>query len=160
MKRRYDRALFRSRVEHIRRVLPDAFIGVDVIVGTRGEQAHLFEECYEFLQSLSFTQLHVFSYSEREGTAALQIQHTVSPTEKHRRSQRLMRLSEEHLRAFYASQLGKELTVIWERGEHDGWMMGHSENYVRVAQLYDADAVGTITRLTPRELDASGTFVY
>ena len=160
MKRRYDRALFRSRVEHIRRVLPDAFIGVDVIVGTRGEQAHLFEECYEFLQSLSFTQLHVFSYSEREGTAALQIQHTVSPAEKHRRSQRLMRLSEEHLKAFYASQLGKELTVIWERGEHDGWMMGHSENYVRVAQPYDADAVGTITRLTPRELDASGTFVY
>ena len=71
-----------------------------------------------------------------------------------------MRLSEEHLRAFYASQLGKELTVIWERGEHDGWMMGHSENYVRVAHPYDADAVGTITRLTPRELDASGTFVY
>jgi radical SAM methylthiotransferase, miaB/rimO family len=160
MKRRYDRSLFRSRVEHIRRVLPDAFIGVDVIVGTRGEQTHLFEECYEFLQSLSFTQLHVFSYSEREGTAALQIQHTVSPAEKHRRSQRLMRLSEEHLKAFYASQLGKELTVIWERGEHDGWMMGHSENYVRVAQPYDADAVGTITRLTPRELDASGTFVY
>ena len=159
MRRRYDRALFRSRVEHIRSVLPEAFIGVDVIVGTRGERPEYFDDCYHFLEDLPFSQLHVFSYSEREGTAALQIQYTVAPAEKHKRSQRLMRLSEEHLRAFYSSQIGREHTVIWEHGQYNGLMMGHSENYTRIAQPYDAGAVGTISRITPTKMDVSGGFL-
>jgi hypothetical protein len=159
MKRRYDTELFRSRVSLIQELLPQAFIGIDVIVGTRGEEAEYFEDCYHFLESIPFSQLHVFSYSEREGTAALSIDHVVSPQDKHRRSQRLMQLSEERLKAFYRSNLGRELTVIWEHGNYNGLMMGHSENYIRVAQPYDEEAIGTTTRLTPQHLDASGTFV-
>ena len=159
MKRRYDTELFRSRVALIQELLPHAFIGIDVIVGTRGEEAEYFEDCYHFLESIPFAQLHVFSYSEREGTAALSIDHVVSPQDKHRRSQRLMQLSEERLKAFYRSNLGRELTVIWEHGNYNGLMMGHSENYIRVAQPYDEEAIGTRTRLTPQHLDASGTFV-
>nr|WP_311467131.1 tRNA (N(6)-L-threonylcarbamoyladenosine(37)-C(2))-methylthiotransferase MtaB [uncultured Porphyromonas sp.] len=159
MKRRYDTELFRSRVSLIQELLPQAFIGIDVIVGTRGEEAGYFEDCYRFLESIPFSQLHVFSYSEREGTAALSIDHVVSPQDKHRRSQRLMQLSEERLKAFYRSNLGRELTVIWEHGNYDGLMMGHSENYIRVAQPYDEEAIGTTTHLTPQHLDASGTFV-
>ena len=159
MKRRYDTELFRSRVALIQELLPQAFIGIDVIVGTRGERAEYFEDCYRFLESIPFSQLHVFSYSEREGTAALSIDHVVSPQDKHRRSQRLMQLSEERLKAFYSTNLGRELTVIWEHGNYNGLMMGHSENYIRVAQPYDEEAIGTTTRLTPQHLDASGTFV-
>ena len=159
MKRRYDTELFRSRVSLIQELLPQAFIGIDVIVGTRGEEAEYFEDCYRFLESIPFSQLHVFSYSEREGTAALSIDHVVSPQDKHRRSQRLMQLSEERLKAFYRSNLGRELTVIWEHGNYNGLMMGHSENYIRVAQPYDEEAIGTTTHLTPQHLDASGTFV-
>ena len=159
MKRRYDTELFHSRVSLIQELLPQAFIGIDVIVGTRGEEAGYFEDCYRFLESIPFSQLHVFSYSEREGTAALSIDHVVSPQDKHRRSQRLMQLSEERLKAFYRSNLGRELTVIWEHGNYNGLMMGHSENYIRVAQPYDEEAIGTTTRLTPQHLDASGTFV-
>lgn len=159
MKRRYDTELFRSRVSLIQELLPQAFIGIDVIVGTRGEEAGYFEDCYRFLESIPFSQLHVFSYSEREGTAALSIDHVVSPQDKHRRSQRLMQLSEERLKAFYRSNLGRELTVIWEHGNYNGLMMGHSENYIRVAQPYDEEAIGTTTLLTPQHLDASGTFV-
>lgn len=159
MKRRYDTELFRSRVSLIQELLPQAFIGIDVIVGTRGEEAGYFEDCYRFLESIPFSQLHVFSYSEREGTAALSIDHVVSPQDKHRRSQRLMQLSEERLKAFYRSNLGRELTVIWEHGNYNGLMMGHSENYIRVAQPYDEEAIGTTTHLTPLHLDASGTFV-
>lgn len=160
MKRRYDTALFRSRVELIRELMPHAFIGVDVIVGTRGEEERYFEECYQFLEGLPFSQLHVFSYSEREGTAALSIEHAVTPRDKHKRSQRLARLSEERLQDFYRANLGRELTVIWEHGNYDGRMMGHSENYIRVAQPYDETAIGTTTRITPQHLDESGTFVY
>nr|WP_314601639.1 tRNA (N(6)-L-threonylcarbamoyladenosine(37)-C(2))-methylthiotransferase MtaB [uncultured Porphyromonas sp.] len=159
MKRRYDTELFRSRVSLIQELLPQAFIGIDVIVGTRGEETEYFEDCYRFLESIPFSQLHVFSYSEREGTAALSIDHVVSPQDKHRRSQRLMQLSEERLKAFYSTNLGRELTVIWEHGNYNGLMMGHSENYIRVAQPYDEEAIGTTTRLTPQHLDASGTFV-
>ena len=159
MKRRYDTELFRSRVSLIQELLPQAFIGIDVIVGTRGEEAGYFEDCYRFLESIPFSQLHVFSYSEREGTAALSIDHVVSPQDKHRRSQRLMQLSEERLKAFYRTNLGRELTVIWEHGNYNGLMMGHSENYIRVAQPYDEEAIGTTTHLTPQHLDASGTFV-
>lgn len=159
MKRRYDTELFRSRVSLIQELLPQAFIGIDVIVGTRGEEAGYFEDCYRFLESIPFSQLHVFSYSEREGTAALSIDHVVSPQDKHRRSQRLMQLSEERLKAFYRSNLGRELTVIWEHGNYNGLMMGHSENYIRVAQPYDEEAIGTTTHLTPQLLDVSGTFV-
>ena len=111
MHRRYDTALFRHRIEHIKQLMPHCFIGVDVIVGTRGETAEHFEESRQFIQSLSISQLHVFSYSERPGTRALQIPHIVSPQEKHERSQQLLALSDEKLRQFYTAHIGQTRPV-------------------------------------------------
>ena len=117
MRRRYDTALFASKVKKIKEVMPDAFIGVDVIVGTRGETPEYFEKAYEFISGLDVTQLHVFSYSERPGTQALKIDYVVSPEEKHQRSQRLLALSDEKTQAFYARHIGHTLPVLMEKSK-------------------------------------------
>ena len=132
MHRRYDTALFANRIAHIKRVMPDAFIGVDVIVGTRGETDAYFDSAYRFLQGLDITQLHVFSYSERPGTQALKIDHKVSPEEKHRRSQLLLNLSDEKTEAFYASHIGQEATVLLEHPKAGQPFHGFTDNYIRV----------------------------
>lgn len=153
MRRRYKRELFRERVEYIKERIPNAFIGVDVIVGTRGETAEYFAECYEFLEGLDFSQLHVFSYSERRNTAALKIEHVVDVREKHKRSQMLQRLSEDKLRMFYLSQINKTHRVIWEAGQDDaGYMSGHSDNYLRILKPYDEPSVGLIEEIVPHQL--------
>jgi threonylcarbamoyladenosine tRNA methylthiotransferase MtaB len=144
MKRRYNTDLFAHKIKKIKTLMPDAFIGVDVIVGTRGETAELFEEGYHFIASLDVSQLHVFSYSERANTAALNIPHIVSPKEKKKRSERLHQLSAEKTEAFYASQKGKCLKVLWEERKKDGKMSGFSQNYVRVEAPYDKAKVNTI----------------
>ncbi|MBQ8443280.1 MAG: tRNA (N(6)-L-threonylcarbamoyladenosine(37)-C(2))-methylthiotransferase MtaB, partial [Bacteroides sp.] len=117
MRRRYDTELFAHKIRKIKEVMPHAFIGVDVIVGTRGETEEYFNQAYEFLKGLDVTQLHVFSYSERPGTQALKIDHVVSPDEKHRRSQLLLALSDEKTRAFYASHIGQEAVVLMEKSK-------------------------------------------
>ena len=114
MRRRYDTALFASKIRKIKEIMPDAFIGVDVIVGTRGETEEYFEDAYRFIEGLDVTQLHVFSYSERPGTQALKIEYVVSPEEKHRRSQRLLVLSDAKTKAFYTSHIGREAWVLME----------------------------------------------
>ena len=139
MHRRYDTALFANRIAHIKQVMPDAFIGVDVIVGTRGEVEEYFDEAYRFLQGLDVTQLHVFSYSERPGTQALKIDHKVSPDEKHRRSQLLLNLSDEKTEAFYARHIGREATVLLEHPKPGQPFHGFTDNYVRV-EVADAPA--------------------
>lgn len=141
MHRRYDTALFASRIDAIRREIPNAFIGVDVIVGSRGETPELFEQAFGFIEKLEISQLHVFTYSERPGTQALQIGHTVSPADKKARSARLLRLSDEKWRAFYQLQAGKTLTALFEHTKTDGMMHGFTENYVRVEVPYDASLV-------------------
>lgn len=132
MRRRYDTALFASKVEKIKEVMPDAFIGVDVIVGTRGETEEYFEQAYQFTSGLDVTQLHVFSYSERPGTQALKIDHVVSPEERHRRSQRLLGLSDEKTQAFYARHIGQTMTVLMEKAKAGTPMHGFTTNYIRV----------------------------
>ena len=132
MQRHYDTALFRSKVELIRRIMPDAFIGVDVIVGTRGETDEFFEEAYEFIASLPISQLHVFSYSERPGTAALRIPHVVDAQAKRERSKRLLALSEEKRKAHYRQFIGAERTVLWEHLREGKPLMGWTDNYIRV----------------------------
>lgn len=139
MHRRYDTALFSERIAHIKRVMPDAFIGIDVIVGTRGETEEYFDAAHRFLQNLDFTQLHVFSYSERPGTQALKIDHKVSPDEKHRRSQLLLNLSDEKTEAFYSRHIGREATVLLERPKPGQPFHGFTENYVRV-EVAEADS--------------------
>ena len=132
MRRRYDTALFASKVKKIKEVMPDAFIGVDVIVGTRGETEEYFEEAYQFIAGLDVTQLHVFSYSERPGTQALKIDYVVSPEEKHQRSQRLLALSDEKTQAFYARHIGQTMSVLMEKSKAGTPMHGFTENYIRV----------------------------
>ena len=149
MHRHYDTALFRTKVERIRQVMPDAFIGVDVIVGTRGETAECFEETYTFLESLDISQLHVFSYSERPGTKALEIPHVVSPQEKHARSQRLIALSERKHRALCQRFVGTMRPVLWEHAREGQPMQGFTDNYVRVEMPADHQALdNTITSIT------------
>ena len=132
MRRRYDTALFASKVKKIKEVMPDAFIGVDVIVGTRGETAEFFEQAYRFISGLDVTQLHVFSYSERPGTQALKIDYVVSPEEKHQRSQRLLALSDEKTQAFYARHIGQTMSVLLEKSKGSTPMHGFTKNYIRV----------------------------
>lgn len=132
MHRRYDTALFAHKIEKIKEMMPDAFIGVDVMVGTRGELDEYFEECYAFLDRLPVTQLHVFPYSERPGTAALRIPHVVSAADKKLRSKRLLELSDKKTEAFYASYIGKEAEVLFEKASRGRAMHGFTRNYIRV----------------------------
>lgn len=132
MHRRYDKDLFRRKVELIKKLMPDAFIGVDVMVGCRGEEPELFDECYDFLKSLDVTQLHVFPYSERPGTLALKIPYIVSDTEKKRRSKLLLDLSEEKRLAFYESHIGTLADVLFEKSNRGRSMHGFTRNYIRV----------------------------
>ena len=157
MRRRYDTALFAHKIRKIKEVMPHAFIGVDVIVGTRGETETYFEQAYEFLKGLDVTQLHVFSYSERPGTQALKIDHVVSPDEKHRRSQMLLALSDEKTRAFYATHIGKEAVVLMEKSKPGTPMHGFTDNYVRVELPYDLSLDNQLVRVRMGEFNEDGT---
>ena len=157
MRRRYDTALFAHKIQKIKEVMPHAFIGVDVIVGTRGETEDYFNQAYEFLKGLDVTQLHVFSYSERPGTQALKIDHVVSPDEKHRRSQLLLALSDEKTRAFYASHIGKEAVVLMEKSKAGTPMHGFTDNYVRVELPYDLSLDNQLVRVCMGDFNEDGT---
>lgn len=132
MHRRYDTQLFAHKIHLIKEKMPHAFIGVDVMVGCRGEHPECFEACYEFLKGLPVTQLHVFPYSERPGTAALRIPYVVDDKEKKRRAHRLLVLSDEKTQAFYAEHIGQEADVLFEKAPRGKAMHGFTENYVRV----------------------------
>jgi len=141
MRRRYDTKLFAHKVELIRTALPDAFIGVDVMAGMRGETSDLFEQGYSFIQSLSVSQLHPFTYSERSSTQALNIRPIVPMPERHERTARLVALSDQKLRDFYRQQMGKTLHVLWEQPprQKDGTlapMHGFTGNYIRLQRSY------------------------
>ena len=132
MHRRYDTALFARKIKLIKEKMPDAFIGVDVMVGSRGERPEYFEDCYNFLDSLPVTQLHVFPYSERPGTAALSIPYVVDDREKKHRAHKLLKLSDEKTRAFYAEHMGQEADVLFEKAARGKAMHGFTDNYIRV----------------------------
>lgn len=132
MRRRYDTALFAHKIGLIKERMPHAFIGVDVMVGCRGETPACFEECYDFLDALPVTQLHVFPYSERPGTAALRIPYVVDDREKKRRSKRLLTLSDQKKEAFYACYIGQEADVLFEKATRGKAMHGFTDNYIRV----------------------------
>ena len=144
MKRRYTVEVFAEKIHAIKRIMPDAFIGVDVIVGVRGETDEFFEEALQFIRTLDISQLHVFSYSERAGTKMLEIEHSVLNTERKRRSEVLHALSNEMTTRFYNSQIGKEAHVLWESRHKDDKMVGFTNNYIRAERLYDKDLVNTI----------------
>lgn len=132
MRRKYDTALFRSKVERVLELMPDAFIGVDTIVGTRGETEELFQEAYDYMASLPVAQYHVFPYSERPGTKALEIPHKVRPEEKKERSQKILDLSERITHDFYNRYIGKVRPVLLEHSKSKRTMHGFTDNYIRV----------------------------
>ena len=132
MRRHYDTALFRSKIEKIRASIPDAFIGVDLIVGARGETSELFEESRQFIESLDISRLHVFTYSERPGTRALNIEYKVDPREKHRRTRIMLELSERKLKEFSERFVGTIRPVLLEHSKPGKPMSGFTDNYLKV----------------------------
>lgn len=137
MHRRYDTELFARRVAYVKSRMPDAFIGVDVIVGTRGETEELFAEALDFMKRIGVSEYHVFSYSERPGTMALRIPHSVSPQEKHERSRQVISLSEECLDTFYSRFTGQVRPVLLEHSRKPGVIHGFTDNYIRVEIMCD-----------------------
>ncbi len=132
MHRHYDRQLFADKIYRIKEMMPDAFIGVDVMVGCRGETQECFEDTYTFLEQLPVTQLHVFPYSERPGTSALSIPYKVNDKDKKLRSKRLLELSDRKTEAFYADHIGQQAEVLFEKATRGRTMHGFTRNYVRV----------------------------
>lgn len=132
MHRHYDSQLFADKIRKIKQVMPDAFIGVDVMVGCRGETPECFEETYRFLESLDVTQLHVFPYSERPGTSALKIPYVVDEKSKKERCKRLIELSDAKTKAFYEQHISKEMEVLFEKASRGKAMHGFTANYIRV----------------------------
>lgn len=147
MRRRYDTALFAHKVERIKKAMPHCFIGVDVIVGVRGETDEYFEKAYEFIKGLDISQLHVFTYSERPGTMALKIDHVVDPKVKHQRSQRILELSDEKLKAFYAAHQGQTRPVLFEQPSKDKPMHGFTDNYIRIEAPYRKELINVVTEV-------------
>jgi len=149
MRRRYDTTLFRRKIELVKELLPNAFIGVDVMAGMRGETPELFEKAYSFIESLPISQLHPFTYSERNGTKALEIKPIVPVPQRHERTARLVELSEKKLHDFYASQAGTTHRVLWEEcGEKSRVMHGFTENYIRVEAPRDPSLFNVCQEVT------------
>ncbi|MEJ5102264.1 tRNA (N(6)-L-threonylcarbamoyladenosine(37)-C(2))-methylthiotransferase MtaB [Chryseobacterium sp. MYb328] len=157
MKRRYLTKLYNDRVNKIREVMPDAAIGVDVIVGFPGETEEKFMETYNFLNELPITYLHVFTYSERENTEAAEMEGVIPVAERKKRNKMLRILSEKKKMAFYQTQLGKTLPVLWEHENKDGKMFGFTENYVRVQKDFDPASVNQIEFLNLEKILSDGT---
>ena len=148
MHRHYDRELFAERVAHIRERMPNAFIGVDCMVGVRGETEERWEDYLTFVKQLDVSQLHVFTYSERANTRMLEMDLYVVPKkERERRSKILHAVSDEKLQAFYAKHKGEEATVLWEGKREDGMMAGFTENYIKVHAPYDKAKVNTFEKV-------------
>ena len=149
MGRRYTRELFAERVAHIKAVMPHAFIGVDCMVGVRGETEACWNEYVEFIESLPVSQLHVFTYSERANTRMLEMDLEVVPIkERERRSKVLHEISARKTEAFYTAHRGYEATVLWESAKKDGRMFGFTENYIKLSCPYDKSKVNTFERVT------------
>jgi threonylcarbamoyladenosine tRNA methylthiotransferase MtaB len=148
MRRKYDVRLFASKIQKIKELLPDAFIGVDVIVGTRGEKDDYFEAAKTFIQSLPISQLHVFIYSERQGTAALKIDYQVSPAIKQERSRQLLEISNQKIKEFYRSQLGTSHQALFEHTKRGNKMHGFTENYIKVETDYRISWINKLITVT------------
>jgi threonylcarbamoyladenosine tRNA methylthiotransferase MtaB len=144
MKRRYTRELFAERVQHIRQVMPHAFIGVDCMVGVRGETEEYWQDYLHFVRGLDVSQLHVFTYSERANTRMLEMDLYVVPKqERQRRSKILHEVSEEKLRQFYAKHADRKAVVLWESKREGDLMSGFTDNYIKVYGPYDKSKINT-----------------
>ncbi|MDO9275315.1 MAG: radical SAM protein, partial [Lutibacter sp.] len=156
MKRRYLKETYTNRVEAIKNKMPDACIGVDVIVGFPGETDELFIETYNYLNELDISYLHVFTYSERPNTEAFEMEGIVPQNVRNKRSKMLRGLSVKKRRAFYESQLGKNFTVLFEGENKDGFIYGFTENYVKVKTPWNPELVNTLHKIKLTEINEDG----
>ena len=156
MKRRYLRELYQNRVNKIREVMPDACIGVDVIVGFPGETDKHFLETYHFLNELDISYLHVFTYSERDNTEAIEMEGVVPADVRAKRSRMLRGLSAKKRNYFYTNQLGTEHTVLFEADNKKGFMHGFTENYVKVKTEWNPDLINTLHKVKLTKIDSDG----
>ena len=159
MKRRYLTPLYLSRVNKIREIMPHACIGVDVIVGFPGETEEKFLETYNFLANLPISYLHVFTYSERDNTEAVEMEGVVPIAERKRRNKMLRILSEKKKMAFYQTQIGKTLPVLWEHEEKNGMMYGFTDNYVRVQKPFNSNSINQIEMVKLEKISAEGNVI-
>jgi threonylcarbamoyladenosine tRNA methylthiotransferase MtaB len=157
MKRRYQREIYTERVNKIREVMPDACIGVDVIVGFPGETDEHFLETYHFLNDLAISYLHVFTYSERDNTEAAEMSGVVPANVRAKRSKMLRSLSVKKRRAFYESQLGTNRTVLFETENKEGYIHGFTENYVRVKTPWNPELANTLQEINLTKIDEDGS---
>jgi len=160
MKRRYLKELYVERVNKIKSLMPDACIGVDVIVGFPGEKDELFLETYNFLNELNISYLHVFTYSERPNTEAILMDNVVPLEVRHKRSKMLRGLSVKKRRAFYESQLGKTRTVLFESDNKNGFMHGFTENYVKIKTPFDKTLINTLKQVKLSKIDRDGLVLF
>lgn len=157
MKRRYVKSLYADRVHHIKELMPDACIGVDLIVGFPGETDEEFMETYHFINALPVSYFHVFTYSERPNTVAQRMAHPVPMEIRHQRSKQLRILSQKKRRAFNLTQIGKTKNVLWEATKDEqGLMRGFTENYIPVSKSYDCDLVNTFEQVILADVVAEG----
>jgi threonylcarbamoyladenosine tRNA methylthiotransferase MtaB len=157
MKRRYQREIYTERVNIIREVMPDACIGVDIIVGFPGETDEHFLETYHFLNDLDISYLHVFTYSERDNTEAAEMQGVVPANVRAKRSKMLRGLSVKKRRAFYESQIGTNRTVLFESDNKEGYIHGFTENYVRVKTPWNPELANTLQEINLTKIDEDGS---
>lgn len=157
MKRRYLTKLYSDRVNKIREVMPNAAIGMDIIVGFPGETEEKFLETYHFINELPVSYLHIFTYSERENTEAIAMEGEIPISERKKRNKMLRILSEKKKMAFYETQIGNTLPVLWEYENKDGFMYGFTDNYVRVKKPFDLNSVNQIERVLLKSIQEDGT---
>lgn len=153
MRRKYDTDLFANRVELIKKYSPDAFIGVDIIAGMKGETDEFFNQSYNFVKSLDISQLHVFPYSERSGTLAMKIPHNVSQEDKKLRVAKLISLSDEKKEQFYNKHIGTKRKVLFEDSKVGKYILGFTDNYIRVSHPYEKKLANRIIDVDLGELD-------
>jgi threonylcarbamoyladenosine tRNA methylthiotransferase MtaB len=157
MRRRYARELYTDRVAKIKKLMPQACIGVDVIVGYPGETDEHFLETYQFLNELDVSYLHVFTYSERNNTVAIRKSNVIPMKVRRERSKMLQILSEKKKRYFYEQQLNQNFSVLFEAQESNGEMFGFTENYIKVKSTYNPDWVNQIKQVVPLTVNTDGT---
>jgi threonylcarbamoyladenosine tRNA methylthiotransferase MtaB len=157
MKRRYQREIYTERVNKIREVMPDACIGVDVIVGFPGETDEHFLETYHFLNEMDISYLHVFTYSERDNTEAAEMEGVVPANVRAKRSKMLRSLSVKKRRAFYENQIGTNRTVLFETENKEGYIHGFTENYVRVKTPWNPELANTLREIYLTKIDEDGS---
>ncbi|MEC9065593.1 MAG: MiaB/RimO family radical SAM methylthiotransferase, partial [Bacteroidota bacterium] len=156
MRRRYKTDLYRSRVDLIRKLMPNASIGVDVIVGFPGETDEMFLETYDFINKLDISYLHVFSYSERENTKAIELDGVVPKKTRNKRSKLLRLLSASKKISFYKKNIGTDYNVLFESENKNGLIEGYTENYIRVRKNWNKNLVGRIRKVRIEKVDSEG----